>query len=222
MSSVEELHRARKPWLAIECGLLFAGVPVAYAWGWLRIPVIALLVIMAGGCWIAFRQWNSTPLRQLFRTDAPKGDWRRMLILYAIAVPGMIGFLWLIKPDALFSLIIRHPKIWLLVMLAYPIISVLPQEYIYRVFFFDRYRRLFGGGKIMIAASAVVFSLGHIVFHNWPAIILTFLGGCLFGRTYQRTSALLLVSIEHALYGCAVFTIGYGAYFVEGTLRLFR
>ena len=143
-------------------------------------------------------------------------------MVYVISVPCMVAFLWWIKPDAMFSLILQHPKIWLLVMIAYPIISVLPQEFIYRVFFFERYQPLFGSGVTMIVASASVFSLGHIVFHNWPAVILTFVGGCLFGRSYQRTASLLLVSIEHALYGCAVFTIGYGAYFVEGTLRLFR
>jgi len=74
----------------------------------------------------------------------------------------------------------------------------------------------------MIIANAVAFSVGHVVFHNWPAVALTLLGGWLFANTYERTSSLRLVAVEHALYGCAVFTIGYGAFFFEGTLRLFR
>jgi membrane protease YdiL (CAAX protease family) len=107
-------------------------------------------------------------------------------------------------------------------MFAYPLVSVLPQELAYRVYFFQRYAPLFGSKSGMIAASAIVFGFGHIVFHNWPAVVLTLLGGLLFAKTYRRTSSLLLVSFEHALYGWAVFTIGYGEFLVEGTLRLFR
>jgi hypothetical protein len=44
----------------------------------------------------------------------------------------------------------------------------------------------------------------------------------LFGITYQRTSTLLVTAAEHALYGCAIFTIGFGEFFVEGTLRWLR
>jgi membrane protease YdiL (CAAX protease family) len=68
----------------------------------------------------------------------------------------------------------------------------------------------------------VPWCCGHIVFRNWPAILLTCAGGWLFGTTYRRTSSLLLVSVEHALYGCAIFTIGYGNYFFDGSRRLFR
>jgi membrane protease YdiL (CAAX protease family) len=74
----------------------------------------------------------------------------------------------------------------------------------------------------MIAASATAFGFGHIIFHNWTAVALTLPGGLLFGKTYRRTSSLLAVSVEHALYGCAVFTIGYGKFLYEGTLSLFR
>ena len=74
----------------------------------------------------------------------------------------------------------------------------------------------------MIMASAAVFGFGHIVFRNWPAVALTFAGGWLFATTYRRTSSLVLVSAEHALYGCAIFTIGYGQYFFDRYLWLFR
>jgi membrane protease YdiL (CAAX protease family) len=141
-------------------------------------------------------------------------------LIYAIAVPLLVCALWLTKPASMFWLVLRYPKIWLLVMFAYPIVSVLPQEFVYRVFFFERYRTLFRRGFGMIAASAAVFSFGHVVFHNWPAVALTAAGGALFARTYQRTSSVWLVAVEHALYGCAIFTIGYGEFFFEGTLRM--
>jgi hypothetical protein len=37
---------------------------------------------------------------------------------------------------------------------------------------------------------------------------MTLLGGTLFAFTYHRTRSLLACSVEHALYGCFVFTIG--------------
>jgi hypothetical protein len=54
------------------------------------------------------------------------------------------------------------------------------------------------------------------------AIGLAFAAGCLFGRTYQRTSSLLLVCAEHTLYGCAAFTIGYGEFFFDKTMQPYR
>ena len=35
-------------------------------------------------------------------------------------------------------------------------------------------------------------------------------------RRYQRTGSLLVVSIEHALYGITIFAIGLGRYFYHG------
>jgi len=208
--------------LAIECGMLYVGVPVAYIAGWLPLTILPLLFVMSVGCWWVLRRQHTMSLQDLIRKEATWLEWRRILIHYAVAIPCLVCLLSLTNLAALFSLIIQHPKIWVLVIMAYPIISVLPQELIYRVYFFERYRPLFGRGFGMIAANAVAFSIGHIVFRNWPAVVLTLLGGLLFAKTYERTLSLRLVAVEHALYGCAVFTIGYGSYFYEGTLRLFR
>jgi membrane protease YdiL (CAAX protease family) len=152
----------------------------------------------------------------------PGREWGRVLAIYLAAIPCLFGLLWWVKPSALFFLLGHHTGIWLLIMIGYPVLSVFPQELIYRAFFFERYRPLFGRGVGMIAASAAVFGFGHVVFHNWISVALTFLGGWLFGVTYRRTSSLLMVSAEHALYGCAIFTIGYGEFFVDRALWLFR
>lgn len=207
--------------LAAECALLYIGIPLAYAAGLLPIPVILLLVIMAVGCWFAWCR-NPTLPRKLPWLPAPPAEWRRVMVIYTLAVPLLLLVLWLTQPSAVFSLLLQRPKLWLIVMLAYPLVSVLPQEFVYRVFFFDRYRELFGNDTGMVIASAAVFSLGHLVFRNWQSVVLTFVGGFLFARTYQRTASLKLVSVEHALYGCALFTLGYGRYFFEGTWHVFQ
>jgi membrane protease YdiL (CAAX protease family) len=213
---------ARKPWRALECALLFIGVPTVVAAGWLPVLVIPLLVLMAIGCGIVLRRRHGLGLAELMRPKVPRQEWQRILAIYLLTVPGLIGLLWLLKPAVLFSLIVLHPKLWLLVIIAYPLLSVLPQELIYRAYFFARYRPLFGDGPGLVLASAGVFAFGHLVFHNWPAVALTFCGGWLFGQTYRRTGSLLAAAVEHALYGCAIFTIGYGQFFFDGTMRLVR
>jgi membrane protease YdiL (CAAX protease family) len=212
----------RKVRLALECTVLFLGLPAVIAAGWIHALVIPVLVLMAAGCALALRRSHQVRLRDLIRPRVPPAEWRRVLLLFAAAVPGLVALLWLINPAALCSLPQHHPKIWLLVMVVYPLVSVVPQELVYRAFFFERYRPLFGSGRGLILAAALVFSFGHVVFHNWPAVLLTAAGGWLFATTYRRSSSLFLVSVEHALYGCAIFTIGYGTYFFDGTLRLFR
>ena len=222
MKPPESSPSARKPWLALECAALFIGVPAVMAAGWLPVLVIPLLVLMAIGCAVVLRRCHGLGLAELMRPKVPRLEWRRILFVCLLTVPGLIGLLWLLKPDALFSLAGQQPKLWLLIMVAYPLASVWPQELIYRAYFFARYRPLFGGGRGLVLASASVFAFGHVVFHNWPAVALTFCGGWLFGQTYRRTDSLLAVAVEHTLYGCAIFTIGYGQFFFDGTMRLVR
>ncbi|MEU4707697.1 hypothetical protein AB0G00_14815 [Nocardia salmonicida] len=40
--------------------------------------------------------------------------------------------------------------------------------------------------------------------------------GVLFATRYQRTRSLLTTSVEHALYGILMFTIGLGDFFYHG------
>src|SRR5262249_60664800 len=95
----------------------------------------------------------------------------------------------------------------------YPLFSVYPQELLFRAYFFRRYQGLFGTGAGLIAAAALAFSFVHIIFGNWISVALTLIGGVLFGMTYRQSGSLLLTSIEHAVFGNFLFTIGLGEYF---------
>ena len=132
-----------------------------------------------------------------------------LLILLGLAVR-------IFAPEFLFSLVRRQPLFWALIMLLYPLLSVYPQEFLYRAFFFQRYQPLFGSGRGMIAASSLAFSFVHIIFGNWLAVGLCCLGGLLFSLTYQRSGSLLLASIDHAVFGNFIFTIGLGQFFHHG------
>ena len=116
----------------------------------------------------------------------------------------------------LFGMPRQQPLLWLAVVVFYPLLSVGPQELIYRAFLLHRYAPVFGTGRRAAAASAVAFAAAHVIFGNAPAVLLTLAGGWLFARRYQRSRSLLTVAVEHAGYGVLIFTVGLGRLFWHG------
>jgi membrane protease YdiL (CAAX protease family) len=119
-------------------------------------------------------------------------------------------------PGQLFYLVHVHPLLWLIIIFLYPVLSVYPQGIIYRGFIFERYRALFRAPWIMSVASACAFAMTHLVFGNILAVGLSLAGGMMFAITYRQTGSVMFSSMEHALYGCFLFTIGLGEYFYHG------
>ena len=99
---------------------------------------------------------------------------------------------------------------WLMVSILYSVVSVYPQEFLYRSFFFSRYEVLLKHPYLLIAVNALVFSFAHILFKNLFVLAITLIGGVIFAITFFRTRSLLLTSLEHALYGSWLFTVGMG------------
>ena len=104
----------------------------------------------------------------------------------------------------------NKPILWILILFFYSLFSVYPQELLYRTFFFDRYKNLFKNELLFIIINAFLFSLAHLFFKNGLVLIITFIGGIIFAFTYKKTQSTVLVSIEHAIYGCWLFTVGMG------------
>ena len=209
-------------WRATECAALFLGIPTIHALGWLPIHILLLLIVMGGACWLLLRFKHEAEPRDLATWPTDRGVQVRTLVTYAVAIPFLYAVLWLFRPGALFSLVSHRPGLWIFIIFAYPLVSVFPQELMYRLFFFRRYRCLFGTERAMVLASAVAFSYGHIVFHNWVAVALTAVGGLIFGQTYRLTRSIPWTAIEHSLYGGALFTLGYGEFLVGGMLQAAR
>ena len=130
----------------------------------------------------------------------------------------IIGLTYALFPEKLGSFVRERPVLWAMVMVLYPLLSVVPQEYIFRRFFFWRYATVFSTNISMVIASGLSFGLVHIIFENWVAPTLSAIGGIMFARTYQRSDSLLLATLEHALYGCMVFTVGLGQFFYHGAV----
>jgi hypothetical protein len=146
----------------------------------------------------------------------PQWAWRTPAIRFILSAPILIALTHILAPEWWLAFPRERPMLWALVMLGYPFASALPQEFLYRRFFFWRYAPLLGEGAARMAVNAILFGWLHVMYDNWPAVALSTLGGVIFAWTYDRTRNLALVWIEHALYGQLLFTIGLGRFFYEG------
>lgn len=194
------------PWRWLEWGTLYVLVPLALFFNLIpfnKFVLLALITLYALAIVFAKKpRFESTafPMPQL-----------------AIRMPLIVGliflFSWLAFPAHFLGLPELHPKTWLLILILYPLISALPQEFLYRRFYFWRYETLFPTPALMLGSNILLFAFMHIMYANLVAVTLSLLGGALFAISYRQTGRLLPVWIEHSVYGLAIFTSGLGLYF---------
>lgn len=120
------------------------------------------------------------------------------------------SYIYCFHPEKLFSVVLQKPLLWITIIAVYSLLSVVPQEIIFRSFYFSRYRILVKNEQLFLLTNALLFSLSHIFFKNVLVLALTFIGGYLFAYTYSKTKSLIFVSLEHIIYGCWLFTVGMG------------
>jgi membrane protease YdiL (CAAX protease family) len=199
----------------MELGVLFGLLPAALA-TFARSLSLPVLFVAAWLCLVVLWRDPTFQRDQLWRREQ-LWTWLRGPLALALAAGTLLAVgVYLVEPRHLFDLPRNSPWRWLLVMLLYPVLSVAPQELVFRTFFFHRYGRLFGSAWVTTVASAIAFAWAHIVLMNELAVVLTLIGGWLFARTYLRTRSLLATVVEHAAYGCLLFTVGLGRWFVTG------
>ena len=141
-----------------------------------------------------------------------KIDWKFVSIFTVLFI--CLGFIYvlLIDKNLLFIFPKTNFKLWLVVIFFYPFLSVIPQEIIYRVFFFQRYFLKNNNFNFLIVLNMFVFSYGHLVFNNIHAILITAIVSPVFTFAYLKKSFLTCVVI-HSLGGQIIFTLGLGKYF---------
>lgn len=184
------------------------------------IPVLWVAAIPVAVWLVRGRGYSPAALFGIGEAAIPEKALATTALRVLPAMAGLVALLHRIRPDWLFAFTSGHPKFWMLVMFAYPLLSVVPQGIIYRAFFRERYAALIPNRGVRTLVAAACFAFCHIFFLNVWALLLTFVGGILFWRTYEKTGSLLLANMEHAIYGDLVFTIGYGGFLYHGTLAL--
>lgn len=196
-----------------EFCILFVGIPLAIAW--FKMPGLLILAVWGGGlvAWLSTRDAAADPAPRI----VPRLEVGFVAARFAVLGGLLTVAMWQALPHNFLDAPIDHTRLWAAIMILYPALSVLPQEMIYRRFIFRRYAKLLPPGRFRVAASAGAFAFAHIIFLNPWAVLLTGIGGVLFAETYARTQRIPYVWLEHALYGCLIFTIGLGRFFYTGT-----
>jgi membrane protease YdiL (CAAX protease family) len=193
----------------LEFFLVFIVVPVSFV---LNYPIwMKLLIGMTGFLYIIFVLLRVEKKQfKIAKADNWKAFWRQTILkLIAIIILTTL-YVWAFDKSNLFSVILNKPLMWIAILFIYSLFSVYPQELIYRTFFFQRYETLFKSKELLIFINAIVFCLAHLFFKNTLVLALTFIGGLLFGMTFYKSKSTLFVTIEHAIYGCWLFTVGMG------------
>ncbi len=209
-----EFRRHRVALLA-EWLALFVGAPaVIYAeiMPASKIVLLAPPVIYAVAVWYA-KGGQDIPLQK----PVPQQAWtlKTVLVRFVVLAPVALLLTWLFVPQWLFAFPHQAPGTWAMVMVAYPFVSALPQEFVYRRYYFWRYQPLFGTERNLAWTSAVIFGAMHVIYDNPYTVVLATFGGALFTFTWLRSRRLWLTTLEHALYGNLIFTIGIGRLFYE-------
>jgi hypothetical protein len=213
----------RRIWLVTELVLFFIGVPILMRWAIhdLHIPLFLVLQPILLG-FVLYLLWDDTfhVRRELLRGFHP----RHLLWMSAtfVLVGGAITFATAeLYPWRFLAMPSLRPELWLIIIAAYPILSVIPQELVFRTFFFHRYGPLFGDWKWAgVAVNALLFGFAHIIFDNWIAVAGSAAVGAILAYRYWVTRSFWAVWLEHALYGCLVFTVGLGHFFFTGISNL--
>ncbi len=196
----------------IEIVFLFVGTPLLL---WLEIPKWVkgsyFLICVAYVAWLLLRKEKLHIVEK--KLVHPAKTLLAFGIKFSVIALGSFLFLYFYEPESLFNVISTKPMLWFGFSALYVVLSVIPQEIIYRYFFLKRYRTLFKNKLVLVLVNAILFSLAHIWFNSWIVLAFTFVGGILFFHTYRKTHSLWLVILEHSLYGIWLYTVGYGELF---------
>ena len=194
----------------LELLLIFILIPISFAFNYSSI--LKLIIGVLGFSYITYLLFKVEKIKLKIKKNINwKSFWISTVIKFLIIAIITMFFVWFTDKGNLFTVALNKPKLWVLILLFYSIFSVYPQELIYRTFFFKRYQSIFKNEKVFIIINAILFSMAHLLFKNTLVLILTFIGGILFAITFKNTKSTLLVSIEHSIYGCWLFTVGMGS-----------
>ena len=209
----------------VELVVLFIGVPLALRLWPGSVPklptlILALAYVLAR-LMLFTRETGGWKWLVASTFGRPQARWLRGVLLRALVVFFVcLGLVMLLSPATAFALPRQRPGFWPVVLVLYPVLSVLPQEIIFRLYFFQRFEKVCHGYRpLLILLNAFCFSWLHIIYIGWFAMVSTFVAGFFLARSYARSSradggrTLLPVLVEHSLYGQIIFSVGLGRYF---------
>lgn len=206
----------------VELITLFIALPLLLAFN--PIWQISIVSVLLGGSYVIWLAVSEYPrgkveffsshffksITDCFRSLFFQSEFRRVILMFLVYALITVIFIHIYLPEKLFHPINNNVFLWIGITALYALLSVIPQEWLFRVFFFKRYSMLFRYQWLLILINGFVFSLAHLMFFNVLVMVLTFCGGLLFAYTYQKTKSFGLICTEHFLYGWWLYHAGLG------------
>ncbi len=183
-------------------------IAIRFLDGWLKIIPLLLIALFF---FLILRTDPYFDVRILYRLDRQhlRKSLPRILIISVL----LVWFTFWIFPDLFFKYPLEDFDDYVITLFLYPVVSVIPQELVYRVYFFHRYKTIVPEKYLLMLSNAIIFGLTHWIYGNWVAPIATFIVSWIFIFTYLKSKSLLNVSLEHYIYGFVMFTVGFGYFF---------
>jgi membrane protease YdiL (CAAX protease family) len=160
-------------------------------------------------CFVITKRFKLIQIKQLYQINF-SGHLNKIIVTFFLIIISTTLLMYFIQPKNLFLIVIKNPLLWISVVFFYSIFSVFPQELLYRSFFFNRYHNLFKNKKYLLFINILAFPVAHLFLKNELVLLITLIGGIFFSFTYYKSKSVLLSSIEHAIYGSWLFTVGMG------------
>ncbi|MGC8769286.1 CPBP family intramembrane glutamic endopeptidase [Calditerrivibrio sp.] len=217
-SKILALENQKRFYVVMEILVVFLLIPLSFAF---FVKASPLFLILAGGLfsfWL-LKKDDTFDIKNLYKFPDDKFEYIRLLLQVFIFTVILYLFMLNLLPDRMFYFLKKDFSTWIIIVLMYGLLAVYPQEILYRVLIFHRYGSIFKNNRVVVHLSALLFAFGHILYLHPVSILLSLVGGYLFSITYIRSGSIILVYIEHFLYGFLLYTIGLGEYFYSGFLR---
>mgnify|MGYP001455102972 FL=1 len=147
-----------------------------------------------------------------FNSLKKKIDWKFFFLISLVFVISGFFYTMILDRNLLFNLPKNYFFLWVAVMIFYPIFSVIPQEIIFRVLFFERYSCLFKNQFLYLILNSIIFAYIHLVFQNFHAFFITLITSPVFAHAYVNKS-FKTCFLTHTIGGQLVFTYGLGNFF---------
>ena len=200
----------RNSYKIIELLLLFFVLPASLA---LTIPPVLKVIFVLTGviyCILVTVKLKLITKKEFYELHL-SNHWKSIALSFLVIIVASSVFMYIRDRGNLFIVVRENPLLWLFILFFYTVFSAYPQELLYRSYFFKRYGQIFNNPVYLLALNILAFPVAHLMFRNLLVLLVTFIGGILFTLTYYRSRSVMLTSIEHAIYGNWLFTVGMGA-----------
>ena len=197
--------------LHLEHLLLFVIFPISLAFSYPIFIKLALgFIALSYVIWVSIRKkyFKSNP--EQLKSSAKKVFLKQLAFKFTAILILTSVITWIYYNESIFNAFKNNPLQYFIILVVYICFSVIPQEFVYRKFYFLRYNIIFQNKRKLIVVNTLVFSLGHLFFNNFLVVIITLIGGFIFSLSYYKFRSFKYICIEHSLYGLWLYTIGLG------------